>query len=124
VIAVDTSSLRRYLNGSAGRDVDAVAASLDENQLLFPPVVLTEILSEARLQRSTIEVISAVPLLEVLDGYWIRAGQLRARIIADGHKAKIADALIAQSCLDHHVALITHDNDFRHYEGHGLVLAE
>ena len=123
MIAVDTSSLRRYLSGTAGRDVDTVAISLDEHQLLLPPVVLTEMLSEPRLQRSTIEVIAAIPLLDVLEGYWTRAGQLRARIIADGHKAKIADSLIAQSCLDHRVALITHDNDFRHYERHGLVLA-
>jgi predicted nucleic acid-binding protein len=123
VIAVDTSSLRRFLSGSAGPDVDAVAASLDEHQMLLPPVVLAEILSEPRLQRSTIEVLSAIPLLEILDGYWIRTGQLRARMIAAGHKAKMADALIAQSCLDHDVALITHDNDFRHYERQGLVLA-
>jgi len=33
-----------------------------------------------------------------------------------------ANALIAQSCLDHNVALVTNDRDFRHFEEHGLVL--
>jgi predicted nucleic acid-binding protein len=39
-------------------------------------------------------------------------------------KAKVADTLIAQSCIDHDVALITRDGDFRHFAKHcGLKLA-
>jgi predicted nucleic acid-binding protein len=39
-------------------------------------------------------------------------------------KAKVADALIAQSCIDHDVALITRDRGFRHFAKHcGLRLA-
>lgn len=30
-------------------------------------------------------------------------------------KAKLADTLIAQSCLDHDVTLVTRDDDFRHF---------
>jgi len=52
---------------------------------------------------------------EINEGYWARAGQLRAHVISEGHKSKIADALIAQICLDHDVPLITHDADFRHF---------
>ncbi|HEV8657676.1 MAG TPA: PIN domain-containing protein [Thermoanaerobaculia bacterium] len=51
-----------------------------------------------------------------------RAGLLRGRVIATGFKSKVADALVAQSCLDHDVALVTHDRDFRHYARFGLVL--
>jgi predicted nucleic acid-binding protein len=40
-----------------------------------------------------------------------------------GIRAKTADALIAQSCIDHDVALITRDRDFRHFVRHcGLKL--
>jgi hypothetical protein len=56
-----------------------------------------------------------LPLLDVLDGYWERAGVLRARILAKRHKARIADALIAQSCLDHDVPLVSRDRNFRHF---------
>jgi predicted nucleic acid-binding protein len=35
--------------------------------------------------------------------------------LAKGLKARLADTLIAQSCLDHGVPLITHDTDFRHF---------
>ena len=123
MIAVDTSSLRRFLEGAAGNDVKAVTEAVGQRRLVLPPPVLTEILSEPRLQRSTIDVLSAIPLMEILEGFWMRAGSLRARLIEAGHKAKVADALIAQCCLDHGVRLITHDRDFRHYEAHGLVVA-
>ena len=62
-----------------------------------------------------------LPLLGVSDGYWERAGQLRARVLALRRKARLADSLIAQSCLDHGLALITRDGDFRRFaEAAGL----
>lgn len=122
MIAIDTSSLRRFLAGEDGPDVDAVAAALEQQTAVLPPVVLTEILSDAAAGRQTAEALANIPLLEPAPGYWFRAGQLRGNVIAGGHKAKVADALIAQSCLDHEVPLITHDRDFRHYVEHGLML--
>ena len=121
MIAVDTNSLRRYLSGERGRDVDAVADALEHRSMILPPVVLTEMLSDPSALE-TAEILSALPLLEVTEGYWARAGLLRARVIAAGYKSKVADALVAQSCLDHDVALVTNDRDFRHYARYGLVL--
>ena len=121
MIAVDTSSLRRFLSGARGQDVDAVADAIAHRSIVLPPVVLTEILSD-RSADETAPVLTALPLLEVTAGYWARAGQLRAHVIAAGHKSRVADALIAQSCLDHEVALITNDRDFRYYERYGLVV--
>lgn len=122
MIAVDTSSLRRFLAGDSGHDVDAVADALEHRSMVLPPVVLTEILSDASALKEAADVLSVIPLLEVTDGYWVRAGLLRGRVITAGFKAKVADALVAQSCLDHDVALITHDRDFRHYTRFGLIL--
>jgi predicted nucleic acid-binding protein len=122
VIAVDTSSLRRFLSGATGADVELVAELFEEGQVVMPPAVLTEILREPNLQRATIEALSGLPLLAISEGYWSRAGLLRAKVIAAGFKAKVADALIAQSCIDHRVALITSDRDFRHFESYGLRL--
>ena len=122
MIAVDTSSLRRYLSGAAGADVELVSEAIEHRTMVLPPVVLTEMLSD-QSAATIASFLNQLPLLAVEDGYWSRAGELRARVIAAGHKSKVADALIAQSCLDHDVALITHDRDFRHYVAHGLALA-
>ncbi len=114
MIAVDTSSLIAYLSGADGLDVDAVGLALEHRQAALPPVVLTELLSDPVITSEVRDLFLQLPLLGVIDGYWQRAGLLRAKTIAMGRKARLADVLIAQSCLDHAVALVTRDADFRY----------
>ena len=40
---------------------------------------------------------------------------------AKGLKARLADTLVAQSCLDHGVSLVTQDRDFRHFANIGKL---
>jgi predicted nucleic acid-binding protein len=123
MIALDTSSAIAFLSGERGRDVTAVEEALRLRQGVFPPVVVTELLSDPVLRSEAGTLIRAVPRLEVLDGYWERAGELRARLLRRGLKARLADTLIAQSCIDHEVALVTRDRDFRNFATHaGLSL--
>jgi predicted nucleic acid-binding protein len=123
VIAIDTSSLVAYLDGSSGDDVDLVAHALEQRQAVLPPVVLTEILSDPGLSRDVCATLLGFPLLDVSDGYWERAGRLRSVVLSTQRKARVADALIAQSCLDASVPLVTRDRDFRHFaKAAGLVL--
>ena len=122
MIALDTSSLVHYLGGSTGKDVEAVDLALAQSQACLPPVVLSEMLSDPELPRPLEEALLRIPTLDLQPGYWERAGRLRAQIIVAGHKAKLADTLIAQSCLDHEVPLITRDRDFRHFVAAGLRL--
>lgn len=82
---------------------------------MLPPVVLSELLSDPGLPAAVRESLLLLPRLEVLDGYWERAGLLRARVLARGQRARLADTLIAQSCIDHDVELVTRDADFRHF---------
>jgi len=115
MIALDTSSLVAYLSDEAGRDVDAVEVALAEHQACLPPAVLAELLSDPRLPEATTALFKQLPVLPVTEGYWERVGALRADLIARGRKARLADALIAQSCLDHAVPLVTRDADFRNF---------
>ncbi|HEX2569354.1 MAG TPA: PIN domain-containing protein [Polyangia bacterium] len=92
---------------------------LVERRAVLPPVVLAELLSSPRTVPAISAVFRALPLLSILNGYWERTGMLRAKVLARGHKARLADSLIAQSCIDHHVPLITRDGDFRHFAGRG-----
>jgi predicted nucleic acid-binding protein len=122
MIAVDTSSLVHYLAGSDGADVDAVEYSLAHSQACLPPVVLSEVLSDPKLRRPLELLLLGMPVLELTPGFWERAGRLRARLIGAGHKAALADTLIAQSCLDHDLPLISRDADFLRFVPAGLQL--
>ncbi len=104
-----------FLQGDTGPDVDVVDDALAHNQVVLPPVVLSELLSDPKLKDSVAAVLKQIPILEVLDGYWVRVGQLRSKVLKKGYKARLTDALISQSCIDHRTPLITRDADFRHY---------
>ncbi len=116
MIAFDTSSLIAYLGGQKGADVDLVEASLEQGHGALPPVVLSELLSDPTLPDNVQKLFLQLPLLPVIEGYWQRTGRLRSRILSNGYKARLADTLIAQSCVDHNVPLITRDADFRHFQ--------
>jgi hypothetical protein len=115
VIAVDTSSWIAFLSGDRGPDVDFVERLLAERHACLPPVVLTELLSDPRLPERVAGLLGELPRLALKEGYWERAGALRAKAIAARRRAPLADALIAQCCLDHRVRLVTRDSDFRHF---------
>ncbi|MEO5656141.1 MAG: PIN domain-containing protein [Nitrospiria bacterium] len=114
MLCIDTSSLIAYLEGARGPDVDLVDQAFSDEIGTISPVTLTEVLSDPRLGRPIRETILQLPVLPILDGFWERAGALRAGVLRTGHKARLADTLIAQNCLDHHAALVTRDRDFRH----------
>ena len=122
MIAVDSSSWIAYLSGATGRDVEALDLAVSQEQAVLPPVVLAELFSDPKLPAKTAQRLKELPLLEVLDGYWERAGSLRSRVLARALRARLADCLIAQSCLDHDVPLITRDSDFGHFVPAGLKL--
>lgn len=118
MIAADTSSLTAYLQGLTGRDAELLDAAIEAGELVLPPVVITEILSSISSVASLPSTLQNVSMLEILQGYWERAGAARLLLKKHGLKAKIAEALIAQSCIDHGIALITRDTDFRHFAKH------
>jgi predicted nucleic acid-binding protein len=115
VIAVDTSSMIAFLQGDPGDDVELVQSALDAGQLVLPPVVLTELLSDPAITRPIRTLLAGLPVLDLEAGFWERAGVLRASVLKQKKKARVADALIAQSCLDQSTPLVTRDRDFRHF---------
>ena len=123
MIALDTSSLIAFLGGERGRDVESIDRALELGQASLPPVVLTELLSRPRLDAQLSRLILALPVLELHPGYWERAASTRAAVLARKLRARLADTLISQSCIDHRVPLITRDGDFAHFAKHaGLSL--
>jgi predicted nucleic acid-binding protein len=124
MIAADTSSLVAFFSGQSGEDVSDVAAAMSAGDLVLPPVVVTEMLSDPDASDPLAMDLPALASIPVDDGYWARAGRSRQKLQRHRMKAKIADALIAQFCIDNSLALITRDRDFRHFAKHcGLRLA-
>ncbi|PYU30787.1 MAG: hypothetical protein DMG31_13300 [Acidobacteria bacterium] len=112
MIAADTSTWVAFLDGGGGEDAQLLDKALEDRQVLMVPVVLTELLSDPKLPSDVAETLSDVPLIETALGYWQRAGALRAMVLAKRRKARLGDALIAQSCIDRGIPLLTRDRDF------------
>ena len=124
MIAADTSAISAFLKSQSGSTSKRVAEALFSGNLVFPPVVVTELLSDPLAGAALDRIVPKVAMLEILDGHWRRAGENRRIVKTRGLKARIADTLIAQSCIDHDVALIALDGDFRHFAKYcGLKLA-
>ena len=113
MIAADTSTWIAYLEGDHGDDAELLDRALEDRQVLMVPAVLTELLSDPGLPPTVAASLSEIPLLEITSGYWQRAGGLRAKVLAKRRRARLGDALIAQSCLDRGIPLLTRDRDFR-----------
>lgn len=124
IIAIDTCVLVDFQSGIINAPVLLLKEKLLSRKVCVAPVVLTEFLSDPRLDKKEYNFFQGLRILELIDGYWHRAGETRKILIKKGLKSKLGDALIAQACIDNNVPLLTRDEDFRHYEKHcGLILA-
>jgi predicted nucleic acid-binding protein len=113
MIAADTSTWIAFLEGARGQDAQLLEQALKDRQALMVPAVLTELLSGPLLSPEVAEILAEIPMIDLEAGYWRRAGLLRAKVLSMGRKARLGDALIAQTCIDRGIPLLTRDKDFR-----------
>lgn len=113
MIAADTSTWIAYLEGEQGDDAQLLDKALADRQVLMVPAVLTELLSDPGLSSEVAATLAEIPMIDVEPGYWQRAGRLRAKVLSKSRKARLGDALIAQTCVNCGIALLTRDKDFR-----------
>ncbi len=124
MIAADSSTLIAYIEGERGADVDKLHVNLAAGEVGIAPAVLAEVLAEPRLPKRHSDLVLALPVLDLKEGYWLRVAAARARLIARKLKAPLADAMVAQCCVDHGIALVARDRDFKRFAEHcGLTLA-
>lgn len=122
MIAIDTSSLCSYLQGVRDAHTAAVARAVANQEAVLPPIVVMETLSDPKVNEMAVRFTMSLPMLDLDDGYWARAGQLRASLLSQGLHAATPDCLVAQCCIDHDSPLITHDRDFFRFVRVGLKL--
>ena len=113
MIAADTSTWISFFEIAPGQDTELLERAIRDRQTLMIPAVLTELLSDPLLDTADAQTLAAVPVIDLQPGYWHRAGFLRARVLSNRRKARLADALIVQTCLDRNIPLLTRDQDFR-----------
>jgi predicted nucleic acid-binding protein len=116
----DTNSWIAYLAGAPGPDVERIEEGLGRF-LVMAPVVLAELISDPKLSTEAARFFQQIPCLTLTQHYWVRAGYLRAQMIRLGHKPKLADTLVVQSCLNHDVCLIFRDRDFSLFVKHARL---
>lgn len=123
MICADTNCIIAFLAGDEGDDVDFLDKLLQRRVVALPPVVVSELMSDPALPHEAELLIRSLPELAVTEGYWTRAGKLRAGLSSHGVRAQLADTLVAQSCLDHNVPLLTRDKGFQRFQKlAGLIL--
>jgi predicted nucleic acid-binding protein len=115
VIAVDTSVLVDWLDEIDSLEARRVSEFAQNGDGVVAAVTITELLSDPRGVRMLDAALVAFPILPITNGYWERAGLLRAKILKAGRKTALGDALIAQACIDSDVPLLTRDTDFQSF---------
>jgi predicted nucleic acid-binding protein len=113
MIAADTSTWIAFFEIAPGQDTELLERAIKDRQTLMIPAVLTELLSDPLLGSADAQTLASVPVIALEAGYWQRAGLLRAKVLSMRRKARLGDALIAQTCLDRNIPLLTRDQDFR-----------
>jgi predicted nucleic acid-binding protein len=122
MIAADTSAWIDYSKGTESRGAKQLETALSHGTLVMPLPVVFEILSGPGLTKEAEGAIQQLPQLEILSGFWQRAGTVRRKLLQKGFKARAMDCLIAQNCMDHDIVLIAADTDYRHFQKMGLKL--
>jgi predicted nucleic acid-binding protein len=118
---VDTSVWSLALRRDAPADHAAVAvlrtALLDGDTVIITGIVLQELLQGfhgPKDQARIIERMQVLPLLHPTRDTYIHAAELRNTCRRKGVQLGTIDALIAQLCIEHDLALLTADNDLVH----------
>lgn len=115
MIAADTSSLINFLQGARTPDGPLIREALRANTLWLPPPVKTELMSGHLRVATFDQLVTGARLIPLTPGFWERAGDNRRLLLSKGLKARLADTLIAQFCIDAGAPLIARDGDFRHF---------
>ena len=125
MLAVDTSTWIAHLQSQPGSDVQTLRQVLQSQIVFMPPVVLSELLGDPAFPDEEKVFLSGIETLDMLPQYWERAGAMRAKLARKKLRPKLPNALIAQSCIDYDVPLLTRDAGFAMFAEHcGLRIYE
>jgi hypothetical protein len=123
VVIVDTTVWASYFNGEKTSHVARLERALaEEEDLAILPVIVTEVLQGFRSERGFIagrSLLLALPILVPSLQTHVEAARLLRRLRAKGVTVRGAiDCIIAQTCVERDVELLSPDSDFRRIADH------
>ena len=129
MIAVDTSVWINFLNGAGGPPVRTLKSSLITDEVVVGDLVMTEVLSGLKDERSALDVQQFLEKCQVVSfvghANAVEAAALYRRLRAAGVTVrKTVDLWIATWCIAHGVALLHQDRDFTAIARHEPRLIE
>lgn len=116
MIVVDTTVWADWFNGTPSPEVEHLARALDRQDAGLAPVILTEVLQGFRAERDFERarvLLLRLPVLTLDIGGHAAAARLFRRLRSKGVTVRGAiDCIIAQTCIDAGVELLSTDQDF------------
>jgi predicted nucleic acid-binding protein len=124
-ILVDTSvwslALRRK-TGVVNEEAILLKRIIEEGEDIFLlGIILQEVLQGIRNSKDFLalhEYFKAFPLIDLVREDYVKAAELKNRLISKGKQGSTIDVLIASTAISHHCHLLTADKHFTHISEH------
>jgi predicted nucleic acid-binding protein len=120
-VAVNVADSSVWIDGLGGHPPTRLVEALQEGSLVFPPLVVAELVSGATIaqHRQMIgEWLQEIPVYQASLAHWIDVGTLRRDLRRKGLTVTLPDAHIAQCALDLDAVLLTRDAVFAQIAQH------
>ena len=111
-LVVDTSAWIDFFRGAT---IPLLEDALALGSIVLPPIVVAELVSGARKasdRAALTDLLADIPLHATPREHWVRAGELRQRLLEKGHSISTPDAHVAQCALDRDAPLLSRDRAF------------
>jgi predicted nucleic acid-binding protein len=123
MMVVDSNAWADFFNGAEGPHVERLDTALgEEEDLAILPIIVTEVLQGFRTERGFRDaeaLLVALPVIHPTLGCHVRAAGLFRSMRRRGVTVRGAvDCVIAQTCLDLEVELLSPDRDFQDIARH------
>ena len=122
MIVADTNVWIGFFNQTLAQNTLLFREAIQNQAVAMPTPILHELLCFPELNDLDRIYFSRFQTFNPSEQTWLRAGEMRRKILHKKLKCRAIDALIAQTCIENGLPLLTLDNDFKKFSNFGLKL--
>jgi predicted nucleic acid-binding protein len=112
LVAADSSALIEFFQGRKTKDAKLVEKAIKEGVLALPWIVLSEMLMIENLSLEIKEALSKLTILQPSCNYSKNLAKVRLKMQASKFNANLTQCLVATSCLESNIALISVNRNY------------